>query len=223
VAAAAGGWTTAAHDSCALPPAGDTFAGELDLNPQVGMASWQRLASGIDRLNGWIGGVSAWLTVVLVVLGAGNALARYAGRFLGVSLSSNAWIELQWYLFSALFLLTGAWVLRDDRHVRVDVIYARLSVRWRAWIDLVGTALLLVPFCAVSLWVSWPAVRASWRVREGSPDPGGLARWPLKTLILVCFALLLLQSVAELVKRVVQLRARAVDVAGPVPPPAEGV
>jgi TRAP-type mannitol/chloroaromatic compound transport system permease small subunit len=187
------------------------------------MAFWQRLASGIDRLNSGIGSVTAWLTVVLVVLGAGNALARYAGRIVGVSLSSNAWLELQWYLFSAVFLLSGAWVLGEDRHVRVDVIHARLSARARAWIDLVGTVVLLVPFCLLWLWVSWPAVRSSWLVREGSPDPGGLPRWPLKALILVCFGLLLLQAVAELGKRVALLRAPVLpDAAEPSPTP-EGV
>jgi len=181
------------------------------------MGSCQRLARGIDRLNGRVGHAAAWLTLLMVLVGAGNAVARYAGRFLGLSLSSNGWIELQWYLFSALFLLTGAWVLREDAHVRVDVLYARLSERARAWIDLLGTLLLLVPFCLLTLWVSWPAVHSSWQVREGSPDPGGLARWPLKALILVCFALLLLQAVAEIIKRLTLLFGSP----APTPPGAE--
>jgi TRAP-type mannitol/chloroaromatic compound transport system permease small subunit len=181
------------------------------------MAFWQRIARGIDRLNGWVGHTVAWLTVALVVLGAANAFARYAGRFFGVSLSSNAWLELQWYLFSTLFLLAAAWVLREESHVRVDVLFSRLSARGQAWVNLLGTVLLLVPFCGLTLWVTWPAVRNSWQVREGSPDPGGLARWPLKALIMVCFALLLLQALAEIIKQIEILRRPAAV----VPPRAD--
>jgi TRAP-type mannitol/chloroaromatic compound transport system permease small subunit len=179
------------------------------------MAFWQRVARAIDRLNGWTGHVLAWLTLAMVLVGAGNAFARYTGRFVGRSLSGNGWIELQWYLFSALFLLTAGWVLREDAHVRVDVLYARLGERARAWIDLLGTLLLLVPFCLVMLWVSWPAVHSSWLIREGSPDPGGLPRWPLKALIPVCFALLLLQALAEIVRRVALLRGHREVLATP--------
>ncbi|HSJ14315.1 MAG TPA: TRAP transporter small permease subunit [Longimicrobiales bacterium] len=170
------------------------------------MTTWLRLARAIDRLTGWIGRSVAWLALVLVLIGAFNAIARYAGRFLGVSLSSNAWIELQWYLFSAIFLLGSAYALREDAHVRVDVLFAGFSERLKAWINIAGTLLLLLPFSAFMLWVSLPAVRNSWRIREGSPDPGGLARWPLKTLVLLCFALLLLQGVAELIKQIARLR-----------------
>ena len=143
------------------------------------MTKGQRVAQAIDRLNGAIGHAVAWLTLVMVLLGAFNAIARYAGRFLGVNLSSNGFIELQWYLFSAVFLLGAAYTLREDAHVRVDVVLTRLSARAQAWVDILGTLLLLIPFCLFSLWVSFPAVRNSWRIREGSPDPGGLARWPL--------------------------------------------
>lgn len=173
------------------------------------MAFWQRLARGIDRLTGWTGQAVAWLTLVMVLVGAFNAIARYSGRFLGVSLSSNAWIELQWYLFSMVFLLGAAWVLREDAHVRVDVIFARLSERAQAWINILSMVLLVIPFSAFSLWISWPTVRNAWRVREGSPDPGGLPRWPLKPLLLVCFALLLLQAVAELIHQLERLRSPA--------------
>lgn len=180
------------------------------------MAKWLRCARAIDRLTGWIGHAAAWLTLAMVLIGAFNAVARYAGRDLGVSLSSNALIELQWYLFSAVFLLGAAYTLRDDAHVRVDVLFARLSDRAQAWINILGTLLLLLPFCLFSLWVSFPAVRNSWRIREGSPDPGGLARWPLKTLILACFALLLLQGIAELIKQIARLRGIALG------PPEDG-
>lgn len=171
------------------------------------MNPWLRFARAIDRLTGGVGRAVAWLTLAMVLIGAFNAVARYAGRFLGVSLSSNAWIELQWYLFSIIFLLGAAYTLREDAHVRVDVVFARVSGRVQAWINILGTLLLLVPFCVFMLWVSLPAVRNAWRIREGSPDPGGLPRWPLKALVLLCFALLLLQGLAELIKQIERLRA----------------
>lgn len=178
------------------------------------MAFWQRLARGIDRLTGWIGHAASWLTLLMVLVGAFNAIARYGGRYLGVNLSSNAWIELQWYLFSMVFLLGAAWVLRDDAHVRVDVIFGRLPPRAQAWIDILATTLLIIPFAAFSLWVSWPTVRNAWLVRERSPDPGGLPRWPLKPLLLLCFALLLLQAIAGLIHQVERLRTVTAGASG---------
>jgi TRAP-type mannitol/chloroaromatic compound transport system permease small subunit len=180
-----------------------------------------RVARAIDGLNGVIGRSASWLALVMVLVGAFNAVARYLGRFLGVHLSSNAYIELQWYLFSVLFLLGAAYVLREDAHVRVDVLYGRLPERARGAINIAGTLLLLIPFAAFVLWVSAPVVRASWRVREMSPDPGGLPRYPLKALILVCFALLLLQAVSELIKEVHRLRSPAPPV-GATPDTAHG-
>jgi TRAP-type mannitol/chloroaromatic compound transport system permease small subunit len=164
------------------------------------------VAGAIDRLTGAIGRTVAWLTLAMVLIGAFNATARYLGRFLGVHLSSNAYLELQWYLFSVTFLLGAAYVLREDAHVRVDVLYGRVSARTRSIIDILGTLLLLIPFSTFVLWVSLPVVRSSWRIREMSPDPGGLPRYPLKAMILVCFALLLLQAVAQLIRGVDALR-----------------
>jgi TRAP-type mannitol/chloroaromatic compound transport system permease small subunit len=143
----------------------------------------------------------------MVLLGAFNAVARYLGRFVGRSLSSNAYLEAQWYLFSLIFLLGAAYALQRDAHVRVDVLFARCSARVRSWINILGTILLLVPFCIFVIWSSLPAVRNSWRIREVSPDPGGLPRYPLKALILVCFGLLLLQAVSELIKEIAKLRS----------------
>ena len=159
-----------------------------------------RLAAAIDGLNDRIGRFAAWLVVVMLILGSFNAIARYAGRFIGRSFSSNAYLELQWYMFSMIFLLGAAFVLREDAHVRVDVIYGRLSSRAQALINIIGTLVLLIPFSAFVLWVAIPVVRNSWNVREGSPDPGGLPRYPLKALIIVCFVLLLIQAVSELIK-----------------------
>ena len=169
----------------------------------------------IDRLNDLIGRAILWLVGVMVVIGAYNAVARYMNRFTDTNLASNAYLEAQWYLFSLVFLLGAAYALKEDAHVRVDVLYGRLAPRGKAWIDLLGTVLFLIPFCILMLRVSWPSVAASWAVREVSPDPGGLPRYPIKAVILVGFALLLLQGVAEVFKQVALLR-------GAAPPPARG-
>lgn len=163
-------------------------------------------AAGIDRLTGAVGRTASWLVLAMVLLGAFNALGRYLGRFLGVNLSSNAFIELQWYMFSLVFLLGAAHALRVGSHVRVDVLFGRLGPRARTWIDLVGTLAFLIPFCVFGLWVCWPSVASSWRVLEGSPDPGGLPRYPIKTVILISFALLLLQGLSQAIKGVAALR-----------------
>jgi TRAP-type mannitol/chloroaromatic compound transport system permease small subunit len=169
-------------------------------------SGWLRLSSAIDRLNGSIGALVSWLVLLMVLTSAFNAVARYAGRFLGVNLSSNAYLEAQWYLFSLVFLLGAAHALQRDAHVRVDVLFGRFPERVRRWVNILGTLLLLVPFSGFVLWASWPVVRNSWRIRELSPDPGGLPRWPLKPFILVCFVLLLLQAVSELIKELRALR-----------------
>lgn len=165
-----------------------------------------RIAAGIDRFTDVVGRMVAWLTLIMVLVAAFNAVGRYAGRYLGANLSSNAYLELQWYMFSVVFLLGAAYTLKQDAHVRVDVLYGRFHTRTRAWIDTLGTLLLLLPFSVFMLWVSWPAVRNSWRIRETSPDPGGLARYPLKALLLVCFSLLLVQAISETIKNVQRLR-----------------
>jgi len=165
-----------------------------------------RLAHFIDRLNVAIGRVACGLMIVLVGLGAGTAVLRYVGRPLGLSLTSNAFLEGQWYLFSAVFLLGAAWTLRENAHVRVDVLYGRLGPRGKAWTDLLGAVLFLLPFCALMLWATGPSVAESWAVREVSPDPGGLPRYPIKALVPVAFVLLFLQGVAQAIKAVAALR-----------------
>ena len=167
---------------------------------------WLRLSRRIDRLNLALGRLVAWLALLMIGIGAYNALARYLGRFIGFNLSSNAYLELQQYLFSALVLLAAAAVLAKDEHVRVDVLYGRLGSRARSWIDLVGTLLFLIPFCAFALALAWPAVSNSWAILEDSPDPGGLPRYPLKTLVPIAFALLILQGVSLAIVQVARLR-----------------
>lgn len=172
------------------------------------MGTLRAFAGLVERLNERLGSFLRWLAVLMILIGSYNAVARYLTRSAGMSLSSNALNEAQWYLFSLIFLLGAAYGLRVDAHVRVDVLYARLSRRARGWIDLLGSVLFLIPFCAVMLWVSMPMVRNSWSIREVSPDPGGLPRWPIKAVILVAFALLLLQGLAEAVRAVDRIRGR---------------
>ena len=170
------------------------------------MAFWLRIASHIDRTNEWIGRAVYWLTLVMVLIGSYNALVRYLDRFIGLGLSSNTYIELQWYMFSLIFLLGAAYTLKHDSHVRVDVLISRLSPRGRAWINLLGTLLFLIPFCILILWTSWPIVRNSWIVLETSSDPGGLPRYPIRTAIPVAFLLLMFQGVSVAIKQIAFLR-----------------
>jgi TRAP-type mannitol/chloroaromatic compound transport system permease small subunit len=173
------------------------------------MTLLKRFSDAVDGLNERIGAAIRWLALLMVLLGAFNAIARYLTKYTGVSLASNAYTELQWYFFSLIFLLGAAYGFRHDVHVRVDVLFARLSAKTQAWIDLAGTVLFLIPFCILMLWVSWPAVRNSWSIREVSPDPGGLPRYPIKAVILLCFVLLLLQALSHIIKQVEVLRGAA--------------
>jgi len=174
-----------------------------------------RFSAAVDALNDRIGAAIRWLALIMVLLGAFNAVARYLTKYTGLSLASNAYTELQLYLFRLIFLLGAAYGLRRDVHVRVDVLYERLSARAKAWVDLVGTVLFLLPFSILMLWVSWPAVRNSWAIRETSPDPGGLARYPIKAAILVGFTLLVLQGLSQLIKQVEVIRGGGEDLPRP--------
>lgn len=151
----------------------------------------------VDRLSGWVGVLTSWLLLGSIAAGALAALLRYLAPLLGIAPALNALGDLQWMLFAAVFLLAAAWVLREDEHVRVDVMFGRLSLRKQAAIDLAGTLLLLLPFCALLFWASWPAVSESVAIREGALDPGGLARWPVKLLVPVSILLLALQGLAQ--------------------------
>lgn len=165
-----------------------------------------RLAHYADRLSAGIGWLAARLVVLMVIAGAAGALLRYFARPFGIAPALNAVADVQWMLFSAVFLLGAAWALSTDAHVRVDVLYGRLSPRRRALVDLAGTFLLLLPFCALLLWATWPAVAEAVRLREGSLDPGGLARWPAKLLLPVGVVLLGVQGLAQAAKAWAVLR-----------------
>ena len=164
------------------------------------MRALLRFAHWIDNLSEVLGRVAIFLTLLLVVVGFYNVVARYVGRTIGQNLSSNSFIEIQWYLFSIIFFLMFAYNLRHDVNVRVDFLYAKWGAKRKAWIDLFGTLLFLIPFCIMGIWVTINPVLFSWRLWEMSPDPGGLPRAPIKTFIIVAFVLLLLQAIAQAIK-----------------------
>lgn len=164
-----------------------------------------RVAHGIDRVSELAGKIAIYLTLLLVALGFYNVAARYAGRFIGQNLSSNRFIETQWYIFSVIFFLMFAYNLRHDVNVRVDFLYSTWSRTRKTWVDLIGTVLFLIPFCILGIWMTIDPVLFSWRLWEMSPDPGGLPRAPIKTFIIVAFVLLLLQAIAQVIKYIAVL------------------
>ena len=154
------------------------------------------LARLIDALTERVGRLSIWLVLIATLISAGNALARYV-----LGESSNAWLEIQWYLFGAMFLLAAGYTLKHNGHVRIDILYNQFSARSQAWIDLIGGLLFLLPMAVLLTWLGWPMLMDAWSTHEMSPDAGGLLRWPVKLLLPVGFGLLALQGVAEVIKR----------------------
>lgn len=175
------------------------------------MDRWLQWARRIDRFNDSVGRILYWLTLGMVGIGTLNTLARYLDRYTGLGISSNLWLELQWYLFSIVFLLGAAYTLLYDDHVRVDVLYSQLSRQGQAWVNLLGTVLFLIPFCVVVLWVSIPFVSNSWAILEASPDPGGLPRYPIKTIIPLALLLVLAQGASLIIREIAVLRGFEVD------------
>ena len=155
------------------------------------------LAKLIDALNERVGRITIWLVLVATMISAGNALVRYV-----LSDSSNAWLEIQWYLFGAVFLLGAGYTLKHNGHVRIDILYGRLGQRGQAWIDLLGGLFFLLPLAVLMTWLAWPIFAESWRTMEHSSDSGGLLRWPVKLLLPLGFGLLALQGVSEIIKRI---------------------
>jgi TRAP-type mannitol/chloroaromatic compound transport system permease small subunit len=154
----------------------------------------------IDAVNDRFGIAATWLVLFAVLISAANAASRYA-----FNVSSNAWLEVQWYMFAAMVFLGAPYVLKVNEHVRVDVIYSALSERSRIIIDIAGIVLFLLPFCAILIYFSWPWVVDSWRIGEMSSNAGGLVRWPVKLLLPTGFVLMALQGISELIKRVAAL------------------
>jgi TRAP-type mannitol/chloroaromatic compound transport system permease small subunit len=167
------------------------------------------VSRAIDALNERVGRVVLWLVLAMVLVSSANALSRYA-----FNLSSNAWLELQWYLFAAVFLLCSGYTLLHNEHIRIDVVSSRLSRRTRVWIDIFGTLFFLFPLSITIMCLSWPIFMNAWVSGEISSNAGGLIRWPARLLVPAGFFLLTLQGVSELIKRIAFLK-------GLIPDPVE--
>jgi TRAP-type mannitol/chloroaromatic compound transport system permease small subunit len=152
---------------------------------------------GVDWMTERIGRSVYWLLLAAVIISTVNAIVRKT-----FNLSSNAYLEAQWYLFAAIFMLGAGYVFLHDQHVRIDVLAGRLSRRVQVWIDVVGITFFLLPLCAFVVWTAMPSVMTAWDTQEVSANPGGLIRWPLYALVPIGFSLLALQSLSELFKRI---------------------
>ena len=161
------------------------------------MQALLRLSRGIDGLNAWVGKYVIWLILAATVVSGVNAVVRKVFHT-----SSNAFLEVQWYFFAASFLLAAGYTLLEKEHVKVDVINARLSLRTRVWIDVLGFALFLTPMCALVLYYGVPFFLQAWNTGEMSSNAGGLIRWPVYLMMPLGFGLLLLQGLSELIKRI---------------------
>jgi TRAP-type mannitol/chloroaromatic compound transport system permease small subunit len=150
----------------------------------------------IDWLNERVGQTTYWMVLAAVLVSSGNAVVRYVFDY-----SSNAWLELQWYLYTSFFLLGAGYTLLRNEHVRIDIFYSRLSPRTRAWIDLLGGLFFLLPIAILVMALAWPVFTESFALHETSPSANGLLRWPVKLMIPVGFCLLALQGVSEIIKR----------------------
>lgn len=170
------------------------------------MKTLLQVSRAIDAFTNLIAQAMYWLTLLMVLLGAYNVITRYVGRAIGVSLGGSIYTVLQTYFFDLVFLLAAGHVLKRDGHVRVDILYTRLSERAKAWVDIFGTLLLLMPFCYMGFVLSLPYVRRSWQHLEANVNAHGLPIYWIKTAIPVAFALLMIQGISELIKRIGFLR-----------------
>jgi TRAP-type mannitol/chloroaromatic compound transport system permease small subunit len=171
---------------------------------RIGESRMQSLLAAsrwIDAINERFGRIANWLVLLACAISAGNAFVRY-----GINMSSNAWLEIQWYCFAGMVMLGASWTLNRNEHVRVDLIYGRLSTRAQVWVDVVGGVLFLLPAMAVLAWTAWPFFLDAWTIGEGSTNAGGLIRWPVKLMLPLGFAMVWLQGLSEIIKRVGYLR-----------------
>lgn len=164
------------------------------------------LSRAIDALNERVGRAVTWLVLLSVVISSGNAVVRKL-----FDVSSNAWLEIQWYLYSVVFLVGAGWTLLHNEHIRIDVIYGRFSQRTRTWIDIFGTVFFLIPMALLILYESIPWAILAITSGENSSNAGGLILWPAKILVPIGFVLLLLQGISELIKRIAFLRGEGPD------------
>jgi TRAP-type mannitol/chloroaromatic compound transport system permease small subunit len=160
------------------------------------MQALLKLSSVIDRMNEWIGKGTMWLVLAAVLISATNAILRKA-----FNIGSNAWLEIQWYLFAGVFMLGVGHVMLRNAHVRIDFISNRLSQRTNAWIDVMGIVVFTIPLSVIMIDLGWPLFTQAWKTGEMSANAGGLIRWPVIALIPLGFAILVLQALSELIKR----------------------
>jgi TRAP-type mannitol/chloroaromatic compound transport system permease small subunit len=165
------------------------------------LQSLLKMSRGIDAFTKWTGKRLAWLILVAVVVSAINAIIRKT-----FDTSSNSWLELQWVLFSIVFLLCSSWTLLDNEHIRIDIINNMLPKKVRDSIDVIGHVFFLVPLCVVMIITGVPFFLRSMQINEQSGNAGGLPQWPAKSLIMIGFALLLVQGISELIKRIAVMR-----------------
>ena len=163
---------------------------------------------GVDGMNAQFGRLADWCILLACAISAGNALSRY-----GLNFSSNAWLEVQWYLFTAVVMLGASYTLFRNEHVRVDLIYGWISERGRLYVDIFGFIVFLLPAMILLAWMTWPFFLDSFLRGEGSASPGGLLRWPAKLLLPLGFSLLILQGLSELIKRLAMLQGPVEGVA----------
>ncbi len=161
-----------------------------------------KLSRAIDALNIWIGKIAAWAILAAVLVSTVNAIIRKV-----FDASSNSWLELQWYLFAVVFLLCAAWTLIANEHIRIDIVNNMLPKPARDWIDLLGHIFFLLPFTVVMIITGWPFFEASFKINEQSSNAGGLPVWPAKLIVPVCFTLLFVQAISEIIKRIAVIRA----------------
>lgn len=164
------------------------------------------ISRAIDRLNLLVGKLAMFMILAATLISAGNAIIR---KTLGTS--SNAWLEIQWYLFAAVFMLGGGYAFLRNAHVRIDFLSSKFSARTRNWIDVVGIVVFLFPLCYMMMVLGWPLFERAWISGEVSSNAGGLIRWPVYGLIPLGFALLMAQGASELIKRVAFLTGRGAD------------
>jgi TRAP-type mannitol/chloroaromatic compound transport system permease small subunit len=170
------------------------------------MQTLLRISGAIDALNAKLGRALIWLVLAMTLVSSGNAAFRYM-----FNQSSNAWLEMQWYLFAAVFLVGAGYTLLNNEHIRIDVVSSHLSRRTQIWIDIFGTLFFLLPMSVFIMWLSWPGFMNAWTSQEMSSNAGGLIRWPARLLIPLGFFLLSLQGISELIKRIAILRGLIPD------------
>ncbi|MCP9760815.1 TRAP transporter small permease subunit [Aquitalea sp. S1-19] len=170
------------------------------------MQSLLALSRLIDAINARIGQFASWIVLIVVLISAGNAVVRKT-----LHISSNGFLEIQWYLFSAMFLLGGAYTLQKNEHIRIDLLSSKLSRRAQAMLEIVCTVLFLFPMCYLIIAYGWPMFMDAWTSGEMSSDNGGLIRWPVILLIPIGFTLLMAQGLSEIIKRLGFIAGIAAD------------